>query len=78
MGTSDLSSELCERRITHAGIIESVFRHGDCVGAAMPFAHQPSARLQAETRIRGDSAVVRNIFASVFSLRRVALPSPPC
>ena len=29
MGTSDLSSDFRERRITHTAIIESVFRHGD-------------------------------------------------
>jgi hypothetical protein len=36
MGTSDLSSDLGKRRITHTGIFEAVFVHGDCVGAAMP------------------------------------------
>ena len=78
MGTGDLFGDFRERRITRAGILESIFRHRDGVGAAMPFAHQPGARLQAETWIRSDSALVRNIFASVFSLRRVDLPSPPC
>ena len=56
MGTSDPSSDLGKRRITHTGIFEAVFVHGDYVGAAMPFAHQPGARLQAETWIRSDSA----------------------
>ena len=56
MGTGDLFGDLRERRIIRAGITKSVFRHGDRVSAAMPFAHQPGARLQAETWIRGDSA----------------------
>ena len=56
MGAGDLFGDLRKRRITHAGILKSVFRHRDCVGAAMPFAHQPGARLQAEAGIRGDPA----------------------
>ena len=56
MGTGDLFGDFRERRIIRAGILESVFRHGDRVSAAMPFAHQPGARLQAETWIRSDSA----------------------
>ena len=56
MGTGDLLGDLGERRIRRAGELESVFRHGDRVSAAMPFAHQPGARLQAETWIRSDSA----------------------
>ena len=42
--------------VSEAGILESVFRHGDRVSAAMPFAHQSGARLQAEPWIRSDSA----------------------
>ena len=56
MGTGDLFGDFGERRIRRAGILESVFGHGDCVSASVPFAHQPSARLQAETWIRSDSA----------------------
>jgi len=56
MGTGDLFGDFRERRIRRAGILESVFRHGDRVSAAMPFAHQPGARLQAETWIRSDPA----------------------
>ena len=56
MGTGDLFGDFRERRIRRAGILESVVRHGDRVSAAMPFAHQPGARLQAETWIRSDSA----------------------
>ena len=56
MGTGDLSGDLRKRRITHAGIFESIFRHRDCVGVAMPFAHQPGARLQAEAGIGADPA----------------------
>ena len=56
MGTGDLFGDFRERRIRRAGELESVFRHGDRVSAAMPFAHQPGARLQAETWIRSDSA----------------------
>ena len=55
MGTGDLFGDFRERRIRRAGILESVC-HGDRVSAAMPFAHQPGARLQAETWIRSDSA----------------------
>jgi len=56
MDTGDLFGDFRERRIRRAGILESLFRHRDGVGAAMPFAHQPGARLQAETWIRSDSA----------------------
>ena len=56
MGTGNLFGDFRERRIRRAGILESVFRHGDRVSTAMPFAHQAGARLQAETWIRSDSA----------------------
>ena len=56
MGTGDLFGDFRERRIRRAVILESVFRHGDRMGASVPFAHQPGARLQAETWIRSDSA----------------------
>src|SRR4029079_13444317 len=56
MGTGDLFGDFRERRIRRPGILESVC-HGDRVSAAMPFAHQPGARLQAETWIRSDSAL---------------------
>ena len=56
MGTGDLFGDLSERRIRRAGILESIVRYRDSVGASVPFAHQPGARLQAETWIRSDSA----------------------
>ena len=56
MGTGDLFGDFRERRIRRAGILESVFRRSNYVSAAMPFAHQPGAWLQAETWIRSDSA----------------------
>ena len=77
MGTGDLLGDLRERRITRTGILESVFRHGDGVSVAMPFAHQPGARLQAEAGSGPTRPVVRNIFASVLQLatRRLAEPA---
>ena len=56
MGTGNLFGDFGERRIRRAGMLESIFRYRDSVGAAVPFAHQPGARLQAETWIRSDSA----------------------
>ena len=56
MGTGDLFGDFRKRRIRRAGILESIFRYRDSVGAAVPFADQPGARLQAETWIRSDSA----------------------
>ena len=56
MGTGDLFGDFRERRIRRAGILESIFRYRDSVGASVPFAHQPGARLQAETWIRSNSA----------------------
>jgi hypothetical protein len=56
MGTRDLLGDFRERRIRRAGILESVFRYRDSVRTSVPFAHQPGARLQAETWIRSDSA----------------------
>ena len=56
MGTGDLFGYFRERRIRRAGILESIFRYRDSVGASVPFPHQPSARLQAETWIMNDSA----------------------
>ena len=56
MGTGDLLGDLRERRIRRMGILESIFRYRDSVGASLPFAHQPGTRLQAETWIRSDSA----------------------
>ena len=47
MGTSDLSGNLGERLICRAGILESIVRHRDRMSAAMPFANQPGARLEA-------------------------------
>lgn len=56
MGTGDLFGDFRERRIRRTGILESIFRYRDSVGASVPFAHQPGTRLQAETWIRSDSA----------------------
>ncbi len=57
MGTGDLFGYFRERRIRYAGILESIFRYRDSMGASVPFAHQPGTRLQAETWIRSDSAL---------------------
>jgi hypothetical protein len=57
MGTGDLFGDFRERRIRRAGIFESVFRHGDRVSAAMPFAHQPGTGLEAKPWIRSDPAL---------------------
>ena len=54
MGTGDLFGDLGERRIRRAGILEPIFRYRDSVGASVPFAYQPGARLQAETWIRSE------------------------
>src|SRR4029453_16612611 len=40
-----------ERRVACPGIFEAVLHHRDGVRAAMPFAHQPSTRLQSEAGI---------------------------
>ena len=56
MGARDLLGDLRKRRIRCARILESIFRYCDSVSASVPFAHQPGARLQAETWIRSDSA----------------------
>ena len=56
MGTGDLFGDLRERQIRRAAILESIFCYRDSVGASVPFAYQPGARLQAETWIRSDSA----------------------
>jgi len=51
MGPCDLLDDFREGRVTRPAIFEAVLGHRDRVGAAMPFAHQPSARLQGEARI---------------------------
>ena len=56
MDTGDLFGDLRERRIRRADILESIFRYCDSVGASVPFAHQPGARLQAETWICSNPA----------------------
>ena len=56
MRAGDLFGNLGERRIAHAGILKPIFSHRDGVGAALPFAHQPGAGLQAETGIGSDPA----------------------
>ena len=56
MGSGDLFGNLGERRICRTGILESIFRYRDGMGASVPFAHQPGAGLQAEARIGGDPA----------------------
>ena len=77
MGTGDLFGDFGERRIIRAGILESVFRHGDRVSAAMPFANQAGARLQAEAWIRGDPACGPEHFRQSLQLatRRLAEPA---
>ena len=51
MGACDLLGDFREGRVARPGIFEAVLRHRDRVRAAMPFAHEPSARLQGEARI---------------------------
>ncbi len=51
MGACDLLGDFREGRVARPGIFEAVLRHRDSVRAAMPFAHQPSARLQSKARI---------------------------
>ena len=47
MGAGDLLGYLGQRGVSHAGMVEAIFRHRDGVSAAMPFADQPSAWLEA-------------------------------
>ena len=75
MGSRDLLGDFREGRVAHPGIFEAVLRHCDSVRTAMPFAHQPSTRLQSEASIWTYPARCPDIFASVLSLRRVVLPS---
>ena len=77
MGTGDLFGDFRERRIRRAGILESIFRYRDSVGATVPFAHQPGAGLQAETWIRSNSAFGPNHFRESLQLapRRFAEPT---
>jgi hypothetical protein len=51
MGTGDLLGDLGEGGVARPGIFEAVLRHRDRVRAAMPFPHQPGARLQSKARI---------------------------
>jgi hypothetical protein len=51
MDARDLLGDFREGRVARPGIIEAVLRHRDGVRAAMPFAHQPSTRLQSKARI---------------------------
>jgi hypothetical protein len=77
MGTGDLFGDFRERRIRRTGILESIFRYRDSVGAPVPFAHQPGARLQAETWIRSNSAFGPKHFRESVQLapRRFAEPA---
>ena len=78
MGTGDFFGYFGERRIRRAGILKSIFRYRDSVGASVPFAHQPAPGFRLRPRSRATRPSFRNIFERVFSLRRVDLPSPPC
>src|SRR5665811_643331 len=78
MGACDLLGDFCEGRVARPSMFEAFFRHRDRVRAAMPFAHEPSAGLQSEARIWTDPARGPEHLASVLSLRRIVLPSPPC
>ena len=51
MGSRYLLGDFREGRVARPGIFEAVLRHRDGVRAAMPFAHEPSTRLQSEARI---------------------------
>jgi hypothetical protein len=51
MNSSYFLGDFREGRVARPGIFEAILRHRDGVCAAMPFAHQPSARLQSEARI---------------------------
>src|SRR5688572_25247444 len=51
MGAGDLLGDFGEGRVARPGIFEAVVRHRDGMRAAMPFTHQPSARLQGKARI---------------------------
>ena len=77
MGARDLLGDLRKRRIRCARILESIFRYCDSVGASVPFAHQPGARLQAKTWIRSDSAFVPKHLRESLQLapRRFAEPA---
>ena|SRR5689334_4050723 len=55
MSTGNLFGDFGERWIRRAGILESIFHHGDRVSAAVPFAYQPGTWLKAETWIRSGS-----------------------
>ena len=54
MGAGDLFGDLGQGWECRAGIFEPVIRHGDDMRAAMPFAHQPGAGLEAKPRIWSD------------------------
>ena len=57
MGAGDFFGDLGERRIRRPGTLESIFRYCDSMGASVPFAYEPGARLEAEAWIRSDSAL---------------------
>jgi hypothetical protein len=56
MDSRDFLGDFREGRVARPGIFEAVLRHSDGVRAAMPFAHQPSTRLQSEARIWANPA----------------------
>ena len=51
MDARDLLGDFGEGCVARTGIFEAVLRHRDGVRAAMPFAHEPSTRLQNDARI---------------------------
>ena len=54
MRTGDLLGDLGKGRIARPSVFETVVCHRDNMSAAVPFANQTRARLQAKARRRGD------------------------
>jgi hypothetical protein len=77
MGARDLFGDLRKRRIARPGILEAVLCNGDRVRAAMPFAYQPSARLQSKARIWSHFSCGPEHFGQSLELaaRRLAEPT---
>jgi hypothetical protein len=57
MATRYFLGDFREGRVVHTGIFEAVFSYCDRVGATVPFAHDPSPRLQSEARIWSHAAL---------------------
>lgn len=56
MGAGDLLGDFGKGRVARPTIFEAVLRHRNGMRAAMPFAHQPSTRLQGKARIWAQAA----------------------